>query len=157
MKYLIFFLSMISPALAEDCSTTQSEEVVTQETEIRTDVPNYLKGATITVKLANGKESAVPAERFKVVPRLQQFFVAATQKTRETTCRNVDRNRVSVLSGHGPKSYLKTSSSPTVTEISTDVGFVGGLQYQRMLNDMISLGVQGQSNRTGSILLGLDF
>jgi hypothetical protein len=156
VKYLLVFFLLI-PSVFADCTTTSSEEVVTEETEIRTDVPNHLRGATITVKLANGTESTVPAERFKVVPRLQQFLVAKTQKNTETMCRNFDKNRVSVVGGRGPKSNLVTNTAPGVTEVSTDVGFVGGLQYQRMLNETWSLGVQGQSNKTGSLLLGLDF
>jgi hypothetical protein len=31
------------------------------------------------------------------------------------------------------------------------------LQYQRLLTEKISVGVQGQTNQTGSLMIGLDF
>jgi hypothetical protein len=161
-KYLIALLALFSMvAFAGDpvCSEQTSAEEATAELEIKTDVPNYLKGATITVTLADGSSSTVPAEKFKVVPRLQQFITTHTATTKVVSCstNSPNKNRVSLLGGHGAQAGLNSSVSGTTTEVESKTGLVGGAQYQRMLNDTLSIGVQGQTNKTGSLLLGIDF
>ena len=148
-------LSLISIAKA-DCTTEVGQESIQEQMEIKTDVPKYLEGATITVKLKDGKESTVPAEKFKVVPRLQQFFVTKTVQENTTMCKN-DKNRISVLGGHGRKDGLKTNTGATNTTVENRAGLVMGAQYQRMLNDTLSVGGQVQTNKTGSVMLGIDF
>ena len=67
------------------------------------------------------------------------------------------KNRVSLLGGHGAKAGLDSSSNGSVVEVESRTGVVGGAQYQRMLGERLSIGGQLQSNKTGSLLLGLDF
>ena len=164
MKYitilgLLFSMNVFaSPVCTKDLSTVDAEE----QMEIKTDVPNHLKGATITVKLADGRESTVPAENFKVVPRKQQFLVTKTVSTEVFTCTVAgenQKNRVSLLGGHGAKEGLNVSRDESTGSASVEsrVGLVGGLQYQRLVFDQLSLGIQGQTNKTGSLLIGLDF
>lgn len=158
MKKIIIATMMIFPMFvqAENCSTTSGEEKVEETKEITTDVPNYLKGATIIVRTADGRESSVPAELFKVVPRKQQFIVTKTKQTDKTMCRP-DKNRVSVMAGNGPKEGLDRSKSGTTVTVESRVGAVGGLQYQRMITEKVSLGVQGQTNESVMFNIGLDF
>lgn len=170
-KYLIVLLALLSSmayaAQSEpSCSESQSADEVTEQRDVNTNVPAYLKGATITVRLADGKETTVPAERFKVVPRKQQFVVTRTEHKSAKSCTVVEnspnKNRVSAVGGYGATGGLTTpvASAPGVVDVESKVGFVGGLQYQRtlpLLNDRLSVGVQGQSNKTGSLLLGIDF
>lgn len=161
MKLFIIMIALLaSPALAEqDCKTESGEVTITGQTEIRTDVPNYLKSATITVTLADGRSSTVPAERFKVVPRLQQFIVEKKERTTVISCTSNEprKNRVSVLGGSGRQSGLETSQTGSTLEVSNKVGLVGGLQYQRMISNRLSIGVQGQTNKTVLGNIGLDF
>lgn len=165
MKKSIFTMVALvlisSLAFAGDpvCSEQSSAEVATAELEIKTDVPNYLKGATITVTLADGRTSTVPAEKFKVVPRKQQFITTHTETKSVVSCttNSPNKNRVSLLGGHGAQGGLKSSVNGNVAEVESKTGLVGGAQYQRMLNDTLSIGVQGQTNKTGSILIGIDF
>ncbi len=157
MKYLIaLVLIMAYSAQAQDCS----EEVTTTHGDSKYSLEKgaaaYLKGATITVTLADGSSSAVPAERFKVVPRIQQFMISTIETTKVISCQ-ASKNRLSALGGVGARNGLKTTTSGNTTVVETSSGAVGGLQYQHMLNDTLSLGVQGQSNKTGSVLIGLDF
>jgi len=130
--------------------------VVKETREIKTDVPNHLKGATITVRLADGKESTVPAEKFKVVPRLQQFIVTKTNQLSKKYC-TPGKNRVSVMAGRGPREGLKRTVTASKVVVESDVGGMVGAQYQRLINKDISLGIQGQSNETVLINIGLDF
>lgn len=155
----ILLLLLATNAFA-DCTTTVGNETVTGTKYFGTDVPSHLRGATIIVRLANGKESVVPAERFKVVPRVQQEIITEiTQKVNtECTLNVTSKNRVSALGGHGSRNGVNVAkSSSTAVEIENDRGLVGGLQYQRLLNDVLSVGAQVQTNQTGSILLGVDF
>jgi hypothetical protein len=126
---------------------------------ISTDTPNHLKGAVIIVRQKDGRESVVPAERFKVVPRKQQFIVTTleTNSTISCTTNEPRKNRVSLLGGHGAQEGLTSTKTGTTVTVESNVGLVGGAQYQRMLSDRVSVGVQGQTNKTGSLLIGLDF
>ena len=151
ITYLILFL--LSAAAMADCTTT-SEEVAAQQ-EITTDVPAHLKGATITVRLADGRESSVPAEQYKVVPRKQQFLVS--RYVQRETCSNALKNRVSVLGGAGPSNRLKVKQTGSTVEVSTATGAVGGLQYERNLNDRFSVGAQVQTNESALLLFGVGF
>jgi hypothetical protein len=162
MKYAIaMFLVSINVIASEPvCSESVGDVVSTETKEINTKVPKHLKGAVIIVRQADGKESVVPAEKFKVVPRKQQFLVTKTEKSKTMSCttNKPSKNRVALLGGHGTKSGLgKIKQVGSLVEVESNVGLVGGAQYQRMLNDTLSVGVQGQTNKTGSLILGLDF
>ena len=153
MNYVKYFVLFILSAVAmADCSTSL-EEAVGQEV-ITTDVPSHLQGATITVRRADGKESTVSAEQFKVVPRKQQFIV--TRVRQKETCSERIVNRISLIGGAGPTNRLSVVSTPGQATISTGTGAVGGLQYQRSLGT-ISVGAQVQTNDSAALLLGLDF
>ncbi len=62
------------------------------------------------------------------------------------------KNRLSVLGGTGP-----TRINMTQTEVRLERGAVFGVQYQRMLSDSLSIGIQGQSNETVLGSIGLEF
>ncbi len=159
--YKLIILSLIIPSLSfANCQTKvdNTETLETITTSIQ--VPKHLEGATITVRLKDGRESSVPAELFKVVPRKQERLVTKISTEKNTVCTiEADqlKNRVSILGGNGRTSGLSNSKSGNLLEVETNTGFVGGAQYQRNLTKRLSVGVQGQTNRTGSVLIGLDF
>lgn len=159
MKKLLYFIIVPFICYAgEDCSTTSVEEQVLEKQVIDTAVPSHLKGAKIIVRLADGRESEVSAEAFKVVPRKQQFLVTKVAKNSTTMCSaDQKRNRIAVLAGRGPKEGLNRTSSANRVDVESRVGTVGGLQYQRLITDKFSIGVQVQSNETGLLSIGLDF
>lgn len=160
-KLLIVTLLLLTgvAAASENCSTSESQEEVLDARDINTKAPKWLEGATIIVKLKDGSESVVSAEKFKVVPRKQQFIITAVQKRTETMCKNVDKNRVSLHAGKGPKGGLDRDNSmaPAFVEVKSQFGAVGGLQYQYKFDNDFSLSVQGQTNKTGLIGVGYDF
>lgn len=142
----------------ENCSTTSEAATVEEQLEIKTDVPKHLVGATICVKQADGRESCVPAEKFKVVARKQQFIVTKTKQLDKTMCSaELNKNRVSLLAGNGPKEGLDKTVTPTQVTIESRTGAVGGVQYQRLITDKISVGAQVQSNQSALVNVGLDF
>jgi len=156
---LLMFVVRFAHAGEPACSEQTSAEQVTGQLEINTDVPSHLKGAVIIVRRADGKESQVPAERFKVVPRKQQYLTTRTERNKVVSCTTNEprKNRVALLGGHGTQEGLKSTTNGSTTEVESNVGLVGGAQYQRMITDRLSVGVQGQTNKTGSVLIGVDF
>ena len=169
MKKLIAICVLCSPMFAyaaETCSTSSGAETVEEQMEIKTDVPKHLKGATICVVQADNKMSCVPAEKFKVVPRKQQFIVSKTKQLDKTSCvsevevlkeAEAKKNRVSLMAGNGPKEGLDRSSDGTTVTVESKVGAIGGAQYQRLLNDRLSVGAQLQTNKSVLVNVGLDF
>lgn len=159
-KATILALLISNQAFAESCTEKTSEMTATDQLNIDTKVPNHLKGAVIIVRQKDGRESVVPAEKFKVVPRVQQYIVTKAVMSRVINCKqDPKKNRASLVGGYGSKPGLSTNQdeSPTLVEVESNVGVVGGLQYQRLLNKTLSVGGQVQSNKTASVLLGVDF
>ncbi len=169
MKHLMMIALLMFAVNANagtQCSTSTSEEKVDEQMEIKTDVPKHLEGATITITLKDGRTSTVPAEKFKVVPRKQQYIVTKTSRSSKEMCstNETQHHRVSVLGGHGAKPGLDSnrSSAPDEVTVESRVGAVFGAQYQyksdlKVLDMPLSIGIQGQTNKTGSLLIGVDF
>ena len=165
MVLIVLTMFAASIVMAEDCSTAEDIASVEERMEIKTDVPGHLKGARICVFLKGGGDSCVPAEKFKVVPRKQQFIVTKTQKTNKVTCSvkvvemadAKEKNRVSLLGGQGPKYGLQRSSDGSKVTVESNSGLIGGAQYQRLLDDKLSVGAQVQSNESVLVNIGLDF
>lgn len=161
MKNLLILAFFIcSAAFASDnCTTVSSSEAVLETQLYGTDVPSHLKGAKIIIQQADGKVSEVPAERFKVVPRKQQRVITRVASHTLKSCKEISfrKNRVAALAGLGQREGLTKDVSASRIDIETKTGLVGGLQYQRSLNDRFSVGAQAQTNKTGSLMIGLDF
>lgn len=160
MKYFII-LSILIPSFSfADCKTEENNNQIVEAMVITTDVPKYLEGATITVTLKDGRSSSVPANLFKVVPRMQQQLVTKVLSEKNTVCTIESeqlKNRVSLLAGNGRTSGLSTSQNGNLLEVETKTGLVGGLQYQHDLSKRIHIGAQGQTNTTFSIMGGFNF
>lgn len=159
MKNFLMFMLATSLAYAQDCKVETGSEEVKGQLEIKTDVPKFLEDATITVTLKNGASTSVPARLFKVVPRKQQFLTVATEKSIVKTCevKNLHRNRASAIGSVGPTGNLTSKTSGTTTTVDIEHGAVGALQYQRLLTDELSVGVQAGTNKGAGLMLGIDF
>lgn len=168
MKYIVLILTALSfnsyACAEEKCSTDLKKASLEDVLDIKTDVPEFLKDATITVTLKDGRTSTVSANEFKVVKRIQQFIVKREKLEYVTKCSSNDRNRVSVMAGQGTQSGLSRNNdnAPDQVTVENKVGAVYGAQYQyktdlTIFSKPLSIGVQGQTNKTGSLLLGVDF
>lgn len=161
MKSIFLIALFCFPVLSlasENCTTDTSAETVEDQLVISTDVPSHLKGAVIIVRTADGRESSAPAEKFKVVPRTQQFIVNKTKQTSQTTCHaDKDKNRLNLLVGNGPRPGLDTDRTPNKVTVENRSGAVGGVQYQRLISDKWNVGIQVQTNESALINLGRDF
>jgi hypothetical protein len=130
-----------------------------------TQVPSYLKDAEITVRLKNGKEYKYSANTHAVVTRASSNKKKPAEvivrekvviKERIVEVAKPTKNRVRLVGGRGPDG-LDTDRKSDSVEISTRKGNVGGIGYDRLLDDKISVGAQIMSNGTSTLGLGLDF
>ena len=137
-----------------------------------TEVPPFLKDAVITVTLKNGKVYTFSANTHAVVTRASSnkkkpaeiVVVEKTtvvEKTSKQMCeesgyREQKKNRVRVMGGRGPDG-VKADTGATSTRISASQGPVGGIGYDRSLDENFSIGAQIMSNATMTLGLGLDF
>lgn len=161
---ILMFVSSMSIA-SETCQTKTGDETIEERMVISTDVPKFLEGATIIVRTKDGRESSVPAEKFKVVARKQQFLVSKTKQQIKTTCNaknEEQKNRLSVVIGEGPQPGMKVSRSASEVTVESRVGAIGGIQYQRqtelkIFGLPISVGGQLQNNESALGVVGLDF
>lgn len=127
-------------------------------------MPKYLEGATVTVTLKNGKTYSYKSEDMAVVPRKQMTrpsdLAAAKviiQKVEKGQLVKEKKNRIYVLGGYGNTGDMKVSTDGSTYETKHKRGVVGGIGYQRKLNQKINVGVQAQTNGTTSLSLGTDF
>lgn len=162
MKYVLLvmmILMFVTIAARADCTRKVSGDIVAHQHEINTDVPKHLKGATIIIRLADGRESSAPAELFKVVPRQQQYLTTIVVKETMLICsKEPKKNRASVLVGHGPNDTLSRSVKPGQVIVENDSGAAAGAHYQRLIgDDSLSLGLFGITNKTLGISVGVDW
>lgn len=161
MKFIILTLLFGLTSYAEEKDCVETVDTKVESKDINTPVPQHLRGATILIKKADGTIQEVEAENFKVVPRKQQFIVSKKEKVVvncDKKCDELKRNRLSLLVGRGAQRGLNnTQVSPTLVEVENNVGLLIGLQYQRLITDTVSLGVQAISNNSALGMVGIDF
>jgi len=73
--------------------------------------------------------------------------------TKTVTKKVQKKNRISLLGGLGPTRI----DQPQNNRVDLIRGPVGGAMYQRMLNESLSVGIQGQTNQTVLGTVGFDF
>ena len=128
----------------------------------------YLEGATVTVTLKNGKTYTYKSEEYAVVKRAnmsKNIYAAAEVKQARKIIKKVEKgelvkqkkNRVYILGGYGSTGKLETSTNGSRYETKHEKGAVGGVGYQRKVNEKLNLGIQVQTNGTTSLSIGTDF
>lgn len=148
MKFLLMIITLFAFTVA------QAQEM-----------PKYLEGASVTVTLKNGKTYTFKSEEYAVVPRSgmgeavilrQQLATVAKKIERKDLVKN-KKNRIYGLIGRGNTGELDVSTNGSRYKVEHDRGTVGGIGYQRKLDETINAGIQIQNNGTTSLSLGVDF
>lgn len=129
------------------------------------EMPKYLKGATVTVTLKDGKTYTYKSEDMAVVKRNNIDINAAALAEHKQIKRQIKekkivknrKNRVYVLGGYGQTGNMDVSTNGQTYEVKHDMGAVGGIGFQRKVNEKFNLGIQVQTNDTTSISAGFDF
>jgi hypothetical protein len=166
MKKLIIaiIVSYLPNNVYANCSEVISDEAELEVYDVNTDVPKDLKGAVIIVKDRKGREHKMDINKFKVVPRQQQFIVTKVMEQKLVSChttsyidKELKRSRIGVALGKGPTSKLDRENKPNSVTVETKHEGVGAIQYQYLVDDTVSIGGQIQTNQTGLLGVGVDF
>lgn len=147
---------------------TCNENVATSKQDVtyavNKDIPKHLIGATITVTLADGSTSSVPAEKFMIVPRKQYTVVAEQVNTTKTlTCKVAGKkNNVSIGLRKDVVGLDKsTNAIPNgiQAKVKEDKDIVPSINYYRreVIGGAVGFGVGIDKNGTPSASVGLDF
>lgn len=120
------------------------------------DMPAYLKDGTITVTLKNGKTYTFSTNEYMVVKRGAKKPAPALEQLATAMKPEPRRNRVRVLGGVGPNG-LETTRSASQATVTTTSGAVGGIGYDRLITDEVSVGGAALNNETYLLNIGLDF
>lgn len=115
------------------------------------EVPAFMKDATITVKLKNGKEYTFNANKYKVVKRQSSQAVLAPAPSPTT-----QRNRIAAGLGGGFTGNSTTVLSDRVI-IKRDFHPVFGVHYSRDINEDVFLGATAITNGTFLLNVGTGF
>jgi hypothetical protein len=149
MKTLILSLMLIaSTAMAAD--------------EI--EVPKYMRDSVITVTLKNGKTYTFSGNEYMVVkrhakkklPEGHAEIVELHKKVVELSKTQQKKNRARLMGGYGPSGFEHSVSGNTVN-VKTTNDVLGGVGYDRMLDDKFSVGGAALTNGTYLLNLGVDF
>ena len=134
------------------------------------DVPKFLKDAEITVKLKNGKEYKFSSNEYAVVSRKSSLKDKLEEKEvneqhlvhilhvlhAEVVKREPKKNRARLIGGYGPTG-LKTERQGSSFKVTNSSGAVGGVGYDRMLDDKWSVNSQAVTNGTYMLGVGYDW
>ncbi len=155
---IIYMFVQFAHAAPSCESYTTTKEVQTTK-QVSDTPPKGLEDAAISVHTKNGKIYVFNSNEWKVVRRQKEVTVSKLiEETIENCTPDTPKNRVSVLVGKGPQDSLdKSQPNANQVNVSTTSGEVLGIQNQRNLFGNFSLGVQTQSNKTNSLMLGFDF
>jgi hypothetical protein len=133
-------------------------------------IPNMFKDSKITTTLKNGRQVNFDGNEWMVVRRktpkkltevaltaLELPPTIAEEPSRVIVKKSYQKmNRARLIGGVGPKG-LDASYTANYVEIKSKSGVIGGVGYDRMLDEAVSVGGQVLSNGTMALSLGLDF
>jgi hypothetical protein len=128
-------------------------------------MPEYLKGATVTVTLKNGKTYEYKSEEMAVVKRssmgktlfLEQSMATITRKLKRKEIVENKKNRIYGLIGSGPTGGMNVNTDGSRYSVTHDKGTVTGIGFQRKVTEEVNVGIQVQSNDVTSLSVGFDF
>jgi hypothetical protein len=127
----------------KDCSPKHCEE----KPKVK-----YVTRTKVVEKVVDRPVPVIVEKPVKVVEKVVQVVDRPVLVKRTVEKKVYKKNRISVLAGGGP-TRLSTEPNAVVLER----GIVLGAQYQRSLNDTLSLGIQVQTNQTVLGSVGIDF
>lgn len=79
------------------------------------------------------------------------------EKVVEVVRKDEKKNRIMLLGGGGPNGIEKTAFSPSHAKAEQYLGPVFGLGYSRKVSDRFSVGIQGFTNNSYFLNVGVDF
>lgn len=163
MKYLtLLVLSMVSSLAFAGETCSESQQLQTQDVvyEVNTNLPKHLKGAKITITLADGSTSTVPAEKFMVVPRKQKTVVGQNQTlTKKLSCTASGKKNILMGEVRKDVTEVETTTNGKTATVTSKKEMVPGVNYYRreLFDTPIGAGVGVDTNGTVKGMIGIDF
>lgn len=166
MKNIIFTLVFavvvffMNEAYAKECKTLSKSDVQEVKEDVNTEVPKGMEGAVIIVRTKDGRESSVPIEKYKVVPRKQQFKVTKTNTTEKMLCEADETKNMIVVGGRKDHRDLDVdvSSDGKTASVVSEKGLVLDASYiRRKAIGPVGAGVGIDTNGTPKAMLSIDF
>lgn len=135
--------------------------------EDKIEVPKMFVDSKIVVTLKDGKQFEFDGNEWMVVRRKAKKSLAilapsnSKKQEEKKVAENKEsssskKNRVRLMGGIGPSGFDKDRKGNTI-RVETTEDALGGVGYDRLIDDKISVGGQVLSNGTYTIGLGLDF
>ena len=159
MKYLLLLL-LSTTVTANECSESSKKQSDEVTYAVNKDIPNHLKGATITVTLVDGRTSTVSADKFMLVPRKQYTVVGESSTTTKTvTCKAKNKKNILMVEARKDITELDTETTVNQAKVVTRKDLVPGFNYYRreVLDSRFGLGGGIDTNGTVKALLGVEF
>lgn len=131
------------------------------------EVPKMFIDSSITITLKNGKQYTFDGNKYMIVERKAKALAPVKTEVQEVEAKlekstvfvlmpESKLNRVRLIGGYGPNGF-KTSTNNNNMKVQTDNSVLGGIGYDRMLNDKFSAGALMLSNGSLGLSIGLDF
>lgn len=160
IAFSIFFLVVMFARAGQQCIEEKSTIFQDVLYRVDTDMPAHLKGAKIIVRLADGRESIVPAERFKVVARRQQFLAGKNEITSKSKkCKLDDKKNIVYVGAKRELGDLETKVSGNTAKVESKRTLTPSVNYirRKVLNSDLNVG--GGVDKNGQVqgTLGLEF
>lgn len=156
----LFLLCLSSTAFSADCTDVQSKEKVEATKEINTDIPKHLQDAVIIIRTKDGRESQVSANKFKVVPRKQQFIVTETSKHTERVCKVSGKEKNLIIVG-GRRDHtdldIRVSGQTATVKSEKDLVLDAGYMRQNIFDTNLGVGASVDTNGTLRGMVGVEF
>lgn len=160
MKKILLMIILLPTISFADCSEIQATQVNDLHYNVDKMLPNYLKGAKITVVLADGSTSTVPAEKFMVVPRKQQIIIGKSENiTKRIMCKNSNKKNIIIGEIRKDITDLDVSSDGKQAHIESIKEITPGVNYYRreLFDSSIGAGVGVDTNGVVKGMVGIDF
>lgn len=156
---LTIILLITNMVFALDCTDIKSQNEVQEEQVITTDVPKHLKDAVIIVRTADGRESQVSANNFKVVPRKQQRLVTKVKEHTERTCKAGEKKNLLFVGGRRDHVDLDQSVVGKTGVVTSEKGPVLDINYMRknLGNTPLGIGAGVDTNGVVRGMVGVEF
>lgn len=162
MKNLIVIFTLLTThqLIAENCVRDEQTKLEDVVHVVDTSIPAHLKGAKITVTLADGRSSTVAAEQFMVVPRKQRTVVGQNKSSvTSLVCRQDSKKNILMLEARKDVTDLDVETVSKTANVYSERSIVPGLNYYRreLMDSAIGAGIGVDANGTVKGMIGTDF
>jgi hypothetical protein len=159
--YSILFtliLLAVCTSNADNCTNIQTQSVVNKTKVITTDVPKHLKDASILIRTNDGRISWFSANKFKIVPRKQQYIVTERIVHTDRLCKVKDKN-ILMVGARRDHQDLDTRINGKTATVQSEKGLVLDAAFMRknISDSALGLGIGIDTNGTLKGLVGVEF